>query len=54
VLASADDAFAVVPQCTKRTVYVYDVAQWGGRDHFEAWVREWYPPLPTIIYRELV
>jgi hypothetical protein len=54
VLASADDAFAVVPQCTKRTVYVYDVGQWGGRDYFEAWVSEWYPPVPTIVYRELV
>ena len=53
VLPSADDAFAVVPQCTKRTVYVYDVGQWGGRDYFEAWVNEWYAPLPTIIYRTL-
>ena len=54
VLASADDAFAVVPQCTARTVYVYDVSQWGGRDYLEQWVREWYAPLPKVIYRELV
>ncbi|CAG0933603.1 hypothetical protein TFLX_03127 [Thermoflexales bacterium] len=54
VLSSADDAFAVVPQCTARTVYVYDVGQWGGRDYLEQWVREWYAPLPKVIYRELV
>jgi hypothetical protein len=54
VLASADDAFAVVPQCTSRKVYIYEVGQWGGKDYFEAWVREWYPPAPEIIYRELV
>jgi hypothetical protein len=54
VLASADDAFITPPQCTARKVYVYDVGQWGGKDYFEAWVREWYPPVPEIIYRELV
>lgn len=53
VLASADDAFAVVPQCTARKVYVYDVGQWGGRDYLEAWVRQWYAPVPEIVYREL-
>ncbi len=52
-LASADDAFINPPQCTKRTVYVYDVGEWGGRDYLEAWVEAWYAPLPTIIYREL-
>jgi hypothetical protein len=53
IVASADDAFINPPQCTKRTVYVYNVGEWGGRDYLEAWVEEWYAPLPTIIYREL-
>jgi hypothetical protein len=51
VTASADDAFAVVPNCTKRTVVVYNVSEYGGIVALEDWVRTYYAPVPAITYR---
>ena len=52
VMFSADDAFIHAPGLDSRKVYVWNVAAFGGREYFEAWVDAWYAPRPEIIYRE--
>jgi hypothetical protein len=49
---SADDAFILADGLDSRKVYVWNVAEWGGRESLEAWVMKYYAPLPTIIYKE--
>lgn len=55
VLFSIDDAMIGHANLTSRTVYVWgDVRRHGqftDRASFEAWVLQYYAPLPTLIYR---
>ena len=53
IMASADDAAAVVPECVSRHLFVYNVEDWGGRAAFEQWLLTYYPPLPALTYRHI-
>jgi hypothetical protein len=54
---SIDDAFITSANLRKRTVHVWNIADFaefhGSKEELEAWVSEHYPPLPEIIYRTL-
>jgi hypothetical protein len=49
---SAHDAFITHDDLIRRTVVVWAVDRWGGKDALEGWVLERYPPLPETFYKQ--